>query len=203
MVPERNRPLPNAGVTVINAVPLASAVADVCCRVAGIESFGVLPYYFGERICTLLPGALRTFCRVTGATTPDPLPCSGGLPGRHSTRRLGAMSSRQPAGRPEPFNYHPLPVATPQNGSPRQRKPGEPVHNRQGPFPSFGAYFIRGLISLALFHRCAPLADGTADNAQFATMVRAAAGRRQPNGRRATNSPERMPISTHASIRPH
>lgn len=67
---ERNHPLPNAGVTVINAVPLASGVAEVCYQVAGIESFGVLAYYFGERICTLLPGGLRTPCGVNGATTP-------------------------------------------------------------------------------------------------------------------------------------
>ena len=36
-----NHPLPNTGVTVINAVPLASGVAEVCYQVAGIESFGV------------------------------------------------------------------------------------------------------------------------------------------------------------------
>ena len=67
----RNHPLPNTGVTVINAVPLASGVAEVCYQVAGIESFGVLAYYSGERICTLLPGGLRTPCGVNSATTPQ------------------------------------------------------------------------------------------------------------------------------------
>ena len=67
----RHHPVPNTGVTVINAVPLASGVAEVCYQVAGIESFGVLAYYFGERICTLLPSGLRTPCGVNGATTPQ------------------------------------------------------------------------------------------------------------------------------------
>ena len=49
----RAPPPTHRGVTVINVVPQASGVPEVCCQVARIESFGVLAYHFGVRTCNL------------------------------------------------------------------------------------------------------------------------------------------------------
>ena len=101
---ERNHPLPHRGVTVINAVPLASGVAEVCYQVAGIESFGVLAYYCGERICTLFtrwtPNPLRRKRRYHPSDVVQPLTLLRWTAGKAlnaTPRRYVEPATRRPA----------------------------------------------------------------------------------------------------------